>query len=396
MKEILFCIDSLECAGAEKSLVTLLSSIDYTKYKVDLQLFGYGGDLEAVLPREVLLLKPLKYTTFTELSLSKSLKYSIKKKNFKMLLSRLRYSFEIRRKNYTNPEKARIFWESISKNIESGEKTYDIAISYAQGIPTFYVAEKIRAVKKFAWVNTSLELGERDKNFQEKFYEAYEKIVAVSDSARDILSRTFPKFKNKIEVIYDINNPKMINEMAVIGESYSDSFKGLKILTIGRLAEGKGYEYALEACRILKDKKINFRWYVLGRGPLREEMEMKIKKMKLEDSFILLGVAPNPYGYIKNSDIYVQTSKFEGFGLAIAEARILNIPVVTTKFDAVYNQMVDRKNGIVTDISGEAVAKGIIEMIENNSLRKNIIEYLMNEKKGNMEEIEKFYKLIEG
>ena len=64
-KNILFVIDSLHCAGAEKSLTTLLSLLDYSKYNVDLQLFGYGGELEEIVPREVNILPPLDYTKFT-------------------------------------------------------------------------------------------------------------------------------------------------------------------------------------------------------------------------------------------------------------------------------------------------------------------------------------------
>ena len=59
----------LNCAGAEKSLVTLLSLLDYSKYTVDLMLFGHGGVLEELVPKEVNILKPLKYTEFTKLNL---------------------------------------------------------------------------------------------------------------------------------------------------------------------------------------------------------------------------------------------------------------------------------------------------------------------------------------
>ena len=89
------------------------------------------------------------------------------------------------------------------------------------------------------------------------------------------------------------------------------------------------------------------------------------------------------------------TSDLEGFGLAIAEARMLNKPVVTTRFDAVFNQMIHEKNGLVVDMNSEAVFNGIMRLINDESLRKNIIKYLENEKKGNVEEIDKFYKLIE-
>lgn len=394
MKTILFVIDSLHCAGAEKSLITLLSLIDYSKYEVDLQLFGYGGALERLLPKEVNLLKPLKYTSFCELSIKSAMIESIKSLNFTKFLARLRFTLVIRKESYSNAQKARIFWQKVSNVIEKNDKEYDIAISYAQGIPTFYVADKIKAKKKYAWVNVSYHLTGLEKEFQKKYYEIYDKIIAVSDSTREIFNDVFPEYKNKMEVIYDINDPNFISKMSVIGESYNDNFDGLRILTVGRLANQKGYDIALEACRILKGKGINFRWYSLGIGPLKEEIEKYIYDNKLEDYFKLLGVKSNPYPYIRNCDIYVQTSKFEGFGLAIAEARMLNKPVVTTRFDAVYNQMVDRKNGLVVDMDAKGVSDGILELINNKELKNKIVEYLAREKKGNTEELDKFYELI--
>ena len=73
---------------------------------------------------------------------------------------------------------------------------------------------------------------------------------------------------------------------------------------------------------------------------------------------------------------------------------MLNVPIVTTRFDAVYNQMVDGKNGLVVDMEAEAVSEGIMEIINNDQLREDIIAYLKTEKKGNLEEIQKFYQLI--
>jgi glycosyltransferase involved in cell wall biosynthesis len=197
-----------------------------------------------------------------------------------------------------------------------------------------------------------------------------------------------------MEVIFDINNPEFINQMALSGDSYQDNFNGIKILTIGRLAHQKGYDLALEACKNLKEKGIDFRWYVLGMGPLQQEIEKYIEDHQLQTNFILLGVKSNPYPYIKDADLYVQTSKFEGFGLAIAEARMLNIPVVTTRFDAVYSQMIDGKNGLVVDMTAEGVTNGILKLITDNELKENIVKFLRVEKKGNVEELEKFYELI--
>lgn len=394
-KNILFVIDSLDTAGAEKSLVTLLSLLDYSKYTVDLQLFAYGHALEALVPNEVNILKPIKYTTFTKLGLKQSLKHAVVKGEYKMLISRLKYSTKIRQRKYSNPQKAMIYWKSASSVIEDNSKRYDIAISYAQGIPTYYVAEKVKAKKKLAWVNVSYKLNKQEKKFQGQFYNQYKKIIAVSDSTKEILLASFPTYAHKVKVLYDINNPHLISQMADIGQSYEDSFDGFRILTVGRLANQKGYDIALDACKRLKEKGLNFRWYVLGKGPLQSEIEDYINKHNLTEHFILLGVEANPYPYFKDADIYVQTSKFEGFGLAIAEARMLNIPVVTTRFDAVYSQMVNEKNGLVVDMKAEAVANGILRLINDQQLKTDIIKYLHTEKKGNIEEKEKFYQLLD-
>lgn len=393
-KTLLFVIDSLNCAGAEKSLVTLLSMLDYSKYSVDLQLFGYGGLLEELVPKEVKLLKPFKYTDFSKMDLKTSIVYSLKNLELKMLSSRIKYSTRIRKQNYSNPQKARIYWQTVSEVIENNPKKYDIAISYAQGVPTFYVADKVNAKEKFAWVNVSYRLDKYEKRFQKKYYDQYNKIIAVSESTKQILSETFPNYVDKINVIYDINNPHFISSLAKARNIDEDFFDGMKILTIGRLAHQKGYDVALEACKILRDKGYNFRWYVLGKGPLKKEIENYIKEHNLSEHFILRGVKANPYPFIKGSDIYVQTSRFEGFGLAIAEARMLNVPVVTTKFDAVYNQMIHEKNGLVVDMNAEAVTEGIIKLINDSQLKESIVKYLQSEKKGNLEEIEKIYELI--
>ncbi|ELC8465851.1 glycosyltransferase [Clostridium perfringens] len=398
MKRILFVIDSLNCAGAEKSLISLLNLIDYSKYNVDLQLFGYGGVLENLLPKDVNLLSPLDYTKFSSENL-KNLFTEIKDvKTMRMLIARLKFSTNIRIKKSDNIEKTRIFWGFIGRFIEENSNYYDIAISYSQGIPTFYVAEKINANKKIAWVNTDYRLNSKEKTFQERYYNLYKNIIIVSDSSKEIFLETFPKYKEKTKVIYDINNYDFIKKMSLVNEEYIEKlnqFKGIKIITLARLTEEKRLDRVLNAAKRLKESNIDFKWLILGEGKLENKLKLEIKKKNLKQNIILLGLKVNPYPYIKACDIYVQTSDLEGFGLAIAEARMLNKPVVTTRFDAVFNQMIHEKNGLVVDMNSDAVFNGIMRLINDESLRKNIIKYLENEKKGNVEEIDKFYKLIE-
>ncbi len=392
-KKLLFVIESLVCAGAEKSLVTLLNILDYSKYDVDLQLFAYGGEFQPLVPKEVNILPTLGYFKSATQSLAKCFLG-----NPKHAVSRLRYSLRLRSGCLTHPQKAVLFWQCAHNCFPQAEKEYDVAIAYAQGTPTFYVADCIKAKKKIAWINVTYKPDGVYREFIDRYYDKFDRINCVSESAHETFKEIFPERTHKSVVILDINDYSTIAKFAKLESSVNGymNFNGTKILTVGRLAPQKGYDIALEACKILKERNVDFCWYVLGRGSQEQEIREYIKRHSLENHFILLGTRANPYPYYLNSDIYVQTSKFEGFGLAIAEARMLNIPVVTTRFDAVYAQMVENENGLVVDMTPEAVADGIERLISDKALYNHIREYQSQEKKGNTEEIEKFYELIEG
>lgn len=391
--KLLFVIDSLNCAGAEKSLVTLLSFIDYTKYDVDLQLLSFGGEFEKFVPHNVNILPELEYFKFC----TKEIIEQLRSFNLKFLYSRIYYSLAIRfMKKYNRADFARILWKTISSHIYLSHVKYDVAIAYAHDFPTFYVAEKIIATKKLAWINVGLNLNQENTIFQEKFYNKFNYIVAVSSSAYNQFLDLYPIYKQKLRVIYDIINPKFILKQAKEKCTVSLDNSAFKILTVARLDyEQKGYDISLETCKILKNRGIKFKWYALGKGNKESSIKQYITDNHLEDYFELLGVHSNPYPFYVECDIYVQTSRYEGFGLSIAEARILNKPVVTTEFDAVWNQMVQGKNGIVVPIDATAVADAIQELIENPRKMKAISDYQRTEKKGNTEELQKFYQLIE-
>ena len=391
-KRILIAIESLVAAGAEKSLITFLSVLDYNRFEVDLQLFRYGGEFERYIPKEVNLLPPFDYTWFLEKDiLSQVLSFDLKK-----LWARISYSIAIRRGTTYHMDKARLYWKHVFPCITTNPKEYDIAIGYAQGLPTFYVVDKVHARQKWAWVNVSYRPSGVNYPFQERFYGTLNHIVTVSDSAYDVFSKVYPQFKDKMLVLWDMLDARFIEKMSEIEKEDKMDLSVPCLLTIARLNKPqKGYDISLEACKILRNRGIAFKWYAIGRGSYKEEMEKYITENNLEDTFILLGTTPNPYPYIKDATLYVQTSRHEGFGLSIAEARILNTPVVTTEFDAVYNQMVHGKNGLVVPQEPVAVADAVEKLLSDKKLYQSIVAYQQQEKKGNSEEIEKFYALIE-
>ena len=98
---------------------------------------------------------------------------------------------------------------------------------------------------------------------------------------------------------------------------------------------------------------------------------------------------------MSKADVYVQTSTFEGFGMTIAEAKILHRPVVSTNFDVVYDQITDRENGLIAEMTPESVASKILELIQNKELRSHIVSNLEQETNTtSVTEVEKFHALI--
>jgi glycosyltransferase involved in cell wall biosynthesis len=392
-KRILFVIDSLACAGAEKSLLTLLSILDYNRFEVDLQLFKYGCMLEQFIPQQVNVLPPFEYSNFLDRSIAQQfLSFDLKK-----IFSRWNYSIQLRcNRNAVHADKARYYWGACKNVLPKHPQKYDIAVAYGQDLPTFYVADNVDAHVKFAWVNCIFNLSETNIKYQSHFYEKVDRIVSVSDAAYEKMKESFPEFTHKMQIIRDMINADFIQQMAALEVNTGIDKSIPSLLTVARLNKPqKGYDIALEACKILKDRGVSFKWYAIGEGAYKTEMQEYINRHNLHDVFVFLGTTPNPYPYYKECTLYVQTSRYEGFGLSIAEARILNRPVVTTEFPAVYFQMVPNKNGIVVPQNPKDVADAIESLLHNKKLYADIETYLKQEKKGNVEELEKFYEMVD-
>ena len=393
-KKLLFVNESLVLAGGEKSLIALLSKLDPNKYEIDLQLFKYGKELDAFIPEHVNILPPLPYTQFVTKGWFKNIGTLINLSTIGFFISKLTYSINIRRGAYNHPEKSQIYWKAAANSLTVSNKKYDVAIAYAQGIPTYYVIDKTEAKRKIAWVNTNVDFPPLNKIFQKSYYKKYDVIVPVSEITKEHLNNVFPQLRSKYYTIYDMIDYASILNMASL-KTVNFNKKIFNILTVSRLNQYmKGFDITLQVCKILKERGVIFHWYVLGEGSYREKIQEFVAVNKLESFITLLGTNSNPYPYYKSADLYVQTSRKEGFGISIAEARLLNLPVVTTRFDTVFMQMVHGKNGLVVDINATAVANAIELLMKNKQLYKSIIEYQKQEQKENYESVEKFDRLI--
>ncbi|HHT7240174.1 MULTISPECIES: glycosyltransferase [Bacillus] len=393
-KNILFVMNNLNCGGAEKALISLLEIIDYSKYNVDLFLFKHAGIFINKLPKEINLLpEPVNYKYF-DMSITQSLAELINKGDFRTAFSRgiLGYLAKTETNGAIIEQK---LWRHMSRSIDEIKNEYDVAIGFLEKNPVYFCVDKVKAKQKIGWIHTDYNKLGIDYRAEKYYFGKLDYIVTVSEELVNILKRNFPEFEEKIMCIHNIVSSKMIQKMSlgkVVLKEEDD--RSMSLISVGRLAKEKGLDISLEAVDILVKRGHNIKWYLIGEGNVRDTLEKCIRERKLEDRVKLLGLKTNPYPYIKQSDIYIQTSRCEGKSIAIDEAKILAKPILITNFETANDHIKNNINGIIAEMNPLSVANSLELLITEEKLRNKFIDNLMKEELGTENEVHYLYELI--
>ncbi|WP_026558787.1 glycosyltransferase [Bacillus sp. J37] len=396
MKNLLIASYDMEVGGVERSLISMLNNFDYGKYAVDLMLYRHQGDFLELVSNKVNLLDEIpQYTTFR-----KSIGESFKEKQFSIGLTRLmaKINAEItgRIKKIEEPGyyQMQLMWKYALPYLPKVAKEYDVAISYLW--PHDFVAERVKAKKKIAWIHTDYSTVDTNIEMDLKMWKKFDHIVAVSDSCKISFLQKYSQLADKVIVIENITSPEFIRKMAdekVNNLMIKDS--RFKIVTVARLSHAKGIDNAVRALKVLKEKGYHdIAWYVVGYGGDESMIKEMIKEFKLEDSFILLGKQTNPYPFMKAADLYVQPSRYEGKAVTVGEAQILSKPVMITNYTTAPSQVKDGFDGCITELSVEGIAMGIERLYKDLEKRKILINNCNNTNFSNNKELDKLYQIV--
>jgi glycosyltransferase involved in cell wall biosynthesis len=390
-KKLLFVMNNLNCGGAEKSLISLLQTIDYSLYEVDLFLFKHEGMFLKKLPAEVNVLEAPAYYPYFDMSIKTAVVDCVKHSRFRIAAARIGAGFVYRtEKNAARSEQRA--WRYLSRSLASLTKEYDAAIGFLEKTPIYYIIEKVKAKTKIGFIHNDYDKLGMDPGIDTAFFDRLDYLVTVSEECVKLLKERFPRFEHKIELMLNIVSPAAILDLAV------DELKlpkaGFTIASVGRLNYQKGFEMAVEACEQLIQDGYDLKWYIVGDGHEREKLERLVKAKKLEHALILTGQQENPYPYIKQCDLYVQTSFFEGRCLTITEAKILKKPIVSTDFTVIYDQLEHEQNGLIVKQDAISIYEGVKRLLDDESLRQRFVDNLQKEALGTEDEIHKLYQWI--
>lgn len=223
----------------------------------------------------------------------------------------------------------------------------------------------IIAKKNLLWVHSQPRALENCILDDKKFLNDINKIVCVSKTVQNQL------LVNSPSVVIHNFLPSNIEELAneTIFENIFLNNKKLKLVTVSRLSNGKGFGRVLNLVKTLKNNNIDFEYAIIGKGRALEE---KIREdFKDIEEVKFLGYKENPYPYIKKADYLVQLSDFETWGNVITEAKYLHTPVIVTNFESAYEQVTDDYNGILIDLKDTNYTKYIQKIICNLEKYKN-------------------------
>lgn len=371
MKKLLFIINTLGYGGAERAMLNLFDTLDPKEYDISLFVLTEQGELRRELPENVRLLnKNYKDVSVLTKEGRRLIMHSVLKAGIGkgLIFRHAPYLIKNLRNMLKNgkimPDK--LFWRLLSDGAPLIDEEYDLAVAYLEGGATYYVAEHAKAKKKAAFVHIDYGKAGYSRDLDLGCYEKIDRIFAVSDEVLENFLKVYPEYENKISVFHNLLNRNRIIKMADEGEGFSDGFTGIKILTVGRLTKQKRYDVAVSAMKLLKERcSAPIRWYVLGEGDLRKEIERQIKSAGLENDFILMGVKDNPYPYYKQCDYYVHATEFEGKSIAIQEAQTLGKAILATDCSGNRESIENDVDGRLCELNAESVCRQLLYMMQH-------------------------------
>ena len=361
-KKILFAVKNMNIGGVEKSLLSLLNTMDQEQYEVDLLLLeDYGGYMKEI-PQWV---NVIVWEDFAELKTALDgspvdavLKY-IKRGRIGRAADLL-----LGWQQYKKTGDFSFYYKSVFRKVEKLKGRYDVAVAYSSinGYLTWLLNHYVDAERRVGWIHFEINKMYIDKRFMLTLHKPMDKIYIVSPSSYEMFVSQFPELEAKCEVRYNVVDEAAVKYLANEKVENIRADDALTIVTLGRLTNQKRQDIIPEVVAKLQQQGEKVKWYLIGEGGIRGKIEENCKKYGVEDSVILLGLKSNPYPYLKQADLYVQTSAYEGYCIALAEARVFGLPCVATEFSGAHEQLDGRENSYVVNLDTEEIADAILKV----------------------------------
>ena len=393
MKTIVISSGDLTMGGLQKILVEYLKLIDKNKYRIVLLIANDYGKKNLFLeeiPKNVEIQFVRPYNLVSKIAeLSKNRKILNR-----LLLKRYRYRSKRVFKS--------IFLEKLSK---LGK--IDLIIDFDGGLKS--VLDNLKAEKIIIWIHSSIRKHKQDNKSKISRYgeelKKYDKIIAICKEMNEEIKELYPFLSSEIEYIY---NPLDCNNIIEQGNENIEKMTSYEkelierdyFLAVSRLdTDQKDFKTLIEGYSILKNKGIKEKLYIIGEGNGRVKIEKMIEEKNSGEDVILLGEKKNPYVWMKNSKLFIHSSRYEGLPTVLLEALMMDKFIVSSNCPTGPTEILTNpKAGELFNV-GDAnqLAEKVLKILYDKDYQKELLKNIQLKKKEfELSEItQKFHKIIE-
>jgi glycosyltransferase involved in cell wall biosynthesis len=348
-KKILIRIGSLRHGGAEKVLINFLKNLPEDKYEVDLLINLYTGMYIKEVPSWVNLHYLLKGEMITT-----NKPHEIPVKVFRVLYQKMFLWFPF------------LLYQFILK-----DKKYDVEIGAIHGMYRELLSSPQKDSKKIIWIqNDIFNLKEYTPDVIRQLFR-FDRILVISNKLKEEMQKLAQNDREKqavVKIFNPIDKEDTLKKANTAIDDYPFSNDIPTFITIGTVYPQKGYDRLLDVHKKLMDEGLKHQIIIIGDGFDFEKTQTKLNELGLQETVRMLGFRSNPYPYLKKADFYVMSSRHEGFPTIIAEALILNKPVISTDVSGIKDLLQEGKLGIIMPNSEQGIYDGMKKFLTDREL----------------------------
>lgn len=362
--KLIFITEALWVGGIESALCNLLNRLDYDRYDVTCLILRDCRDLAGHLPPQCRLL-------VADRQHAVSFPEPYRHRRLFNLMEEPQHASRLRRliwhglRLFLRAPEARLYAAYVEKQL-NGEH-FDTAVIYSDRA----AETAVRAIRADRFLMFYHHGAMRREYHDSLGYRKAEKVIAVSEALAKKLREYRPRYAKKIIAVNNLTDIDGVRRKSLEAPEAVFADNCFHIVSCGRLSPAKGMDLAVEACSLLVQRGLkNIHWWIVGGGPEERVLRQQIARLGLDGYITLLGMQENPYPYLRRADLYVQPSRFEAYGLTIAEARVLNIPILSTKTDGGRELVTDGMDGLLCQPDAQSIADGVERLYRDPALRQ--------------------------
>jgi len=299
--------------------------------------------------------------------------------------------------NYYNP------WNVLKLALEMKRAQADIVHTHMYFASTIgRIAGKIAGVKVLInHVHSSYSHYSARNLFIERLLSRISnKIICVSNHTKDFVITREKIDPSKVELIYNGISPVPVCSKQEARQLFDVAPNELIIITVANLHENKGHKILLKALSLLKIQEKEVKCWIVGQGPLEEELKEYVRQLNLDSKIIFWGERKDVPQLLSASDIFILASiQREGLSISVLEAMAYRVPVIATRVGGIPEVIEDRVNGLLITPHDPAALAGAIEELAISQEKR--LQYAQAggikfkeqfESKNMISSIEKLYK----